>query len=42
MISGDSKGINNRHVGFDSITSSEKPVMDTALLWQEMYDENFD
>ena len=33
MINGDSKGVNNRHVQFGSITSLGKAVMDTTLLW---------
>ena len=33
MIIGNSKGVNNRHVRFGSITSSERAVMDTVLIW---------
>ena len=34
MIIGSSKGINNRHVRFGSITQvRERDVMDTALIW---------
>ena len=33
MIIGNSKGVNNRHVRFGSITSSGRAVMDTVLIW---------
>ena len=33
MISGNSKGVNNRHIQFGSITSLERAVMDTVLTW---------
>ena len=33
MISGNSKGVNNRHARFGSITSMVRTVEDTVLLW---------
>ena len=33
MINGDSKGVNNRHVWFGSITIRENTEMNTVFLW---------
>ena len=37
MIKGDYKGVNNRQVWFDSITSSKRVVIDITLLWLSHY-----
>ena len=41
MISGDSKGVKNRHVWLTPLQVWENDVMDSAPLW-EIYGESFD